>query len=111
MATTFTLKPVARGAVPITLTTAYTVPALTTTTVRAFDFSNTTPAALSVTVYLVASGGAAGPGNIYMNAITVPPNQPPDGALYSVVLAAGDFISWIASGVGCNGYISAAEEA
>ena len=90
-----------RGAVDTTptLTTVYTVPTLTRAIVKTIDLCNTTAAALTVTVYLVESGGTAGAANTIIPGVTVSAN----GVFQwtgTQVLNAGDKIQATASGAG-----------
>lgn len=57
-----------------TLTTVYTVPSITRTIVKTIDVCNTTTSRLTVNVYLVESGGAAGTSNALLYAMSVPPS-------------------------------------
>lgn len=54
-----------------TVTTFYTVGSLTRTIVKAIDLCNTGSTPLSVTVYLVPSGGAHGAANTLIPEITI----------------------------------------
>jgi len=90
-----------RGAVDTTptVTTVYTVPTLTRAIVKTIDLCNTTAAALTVTVYLVESGGTAGAANTLVPGVNVAAN----GVFQwtgTQVLNAGDTIQATASGAG-----------
>jgi len=82
-----------------TVTTFYTVPALTRTFVTSIDLCNTTAAALTATVYLVESGGSPGASNTLIPGITIAAN-----GLFqwtgAQILNAGDSIRATASGAG-----------
>lgn len=79
-------------------TTQYTAPANTRTIIDKATITNTTAGALTATVYLVASGGAAGVANTVMSAQSIAA-----GATYFCpevighILKPGDFISTLAS--------------
>lgn len=92
-----------------TLTTVYTVPTLTRTIVKDIDICNTSSvSALTVTVYLVPSGGAAGTSNTLVPGITIAPN-----AMFqwsgSQIINAGDFIQATGSAAGLTINISGGE--
>lgn len=55
--------------------TYYTVPANTTSILKALRFVNTDTAARTVTVYLVPSGGTAGATNILISAQAIAPGE------------------------------------
>ncbi len=82
-----------------TKTTVYTTPASTRTIVKTIDLCNTSTGGLTVTVYLVQSGGTAGATNTLIPTITIPIN-----GYYqwtgAQVLNAGDTIQATASGAG-----------
>ena len=79
-------------------TTQYTAPGGTRTIIDKFTGTNTSGAAANITVKLIASGGAAGAGNTIVSSKTLQ-----SGETYTFpevvghVLAAGDFISTLAS--------------
>lgn len=78
-------------------TTQYTAPAGTRTILDKFTGTNTTAAAATLTVKLIASGGVAGAGNTIVSAKTIQPGETytfPE--LVGHVLAASDFISTLA---------------
>lgn len=78
-------------------TTQYTAPAGTRTILDKFTGTNTTAAAATLTVKLIASGGVAGAGNTIVSAKTIQPGETytfPE--VVGHVLAAGDFISTLA---------------
>lgn len=78
-------------------TTQYTAPAGTRTIIDKFTGTNTTAAAATLTVKLIASGGVAGAGNTIVSAKTIQPGETytfPE--LVGHVLAASDFISTLA---------------
>lgn len=81
--------------------TLYTVPANQTCVLKKLTFSNSTNGALTVSVYLVPSGGSAGDSNVIKKLRTVGPYE-----AWEVFeaenhnLNAGDFISAAASGAG-----------
>lgn len=99
-----------RGAISTTPTvdTVYTVPSLARAIVKDIELSNTTAASLTVTVYLVESGGSPGAANTLIPGMTVPAN----GMIQwtgSQVLNAGDSIRATASGAGITINASGAE--
>lgn len=107
---TLTPTKLGRGAIDTspTVTTFYTVPVNTRALVTDIDICNTTAAALTVTVYLVESGGTPGAANTLIPTVTV--------AAYGMfpwhglqVLNAGDTIQATASGAGCTANISGGE--
>ena len=78
-------------------TTQYTTPGGTRTIVDKFTGTNTTAAAATLTVKLIASGGVAGAGNTIVSAKTIQPGETytfPE--VVGHVLAASDFISTLA---------------
>jgi len=97
-----------RGAIATTptLTTLYTVPALTRAMVKDIDVANTsTTAMLNISLYLVPSGDAAGTGNMLLPSSDIPPK----GNLQwtgSQVLNAGDKIQATGSAAGLTVHIS-----
>ena len=97
-----------QAAIAITLATLYTTPALTRTFVKDIDIGNTTAAAVSVSVYLVPSGGSSTSATILVPAVSIPANS-----IFqwtgTQILNAGDFIQTIASAVGCTINASGAE--
>lgn len=99
-----------RGAISTTPTvdTIYTVPSLTRTIVKDIDLSNTSAAALTVTIYLVESGGSPGAANTLIPGITIAPNGMTQWT-GSQVLNAGDSIRTTASASGCTINVSGAE--
>lgn len=84
--------------VPATVTTAYTAPIGTRTIIDKFTATNTSGGAVSLTIYLVAGGGSAGPVNLLLSAVSIAA-----GAVYisnempNQILNAGDSIQVIAS--------------
>lgn len=99
-----------RGAISATPTvdTIYTVPPLTRTIVKNIDLSNTTAATISVTVYLVESGGSPGAANTLIPSMPVPAN----GMIQwtgSQVLNSGDSIRTTASAAGATINVSGGE--
>ena len=99
-----------RGAISTspTVDTLYTTPALSRSIVKDMDIANTTAASLTVTVYLVESGGSPGASNTLIPGMTVPAN----GMIQwtgSQVLNAGDSIRATASGAGLTINASGAE--
>lgn len=99
-----------RGAVDTTptVTTLYTVPALTRTFVTSIDLCNTTAAALTVTLYLVESGGSPGAANTLIPTVSIDANSMMQWT-GSQVLHAGDSIRATASGAGITANISGGE--
>jgi hypothetical protein len=82
-------------------TTQYAVPSGTRTIIDKFTGTNTSGAAATLTVKLIASGGAAGAANTIVSAKTLQPGETytfPE--IVGHVLAAGDFISTLASAAG-----------
>jgi len=99
-----------RGAIATspTVTTVYTCPVLTRAFVKSIDLCNTTASSLTITVYLVESGGTPGASNTLVPTITLPPN----GMFQwsgSQILNAGDTIRATASGAGVTINASGAE--
>jgi hypothetical protein len=92
---TFTLTKLGTGAIGTSAATLYTVPVSTRTMVKSIDIANTSGSAMTVTVYLVPSGGSVGAGNMLLPDVTV--------------LDAGDFISTVASATGSTIHVSGAE--
>jgi len=98
-----------QGSIAASLTTRYTVPASTRTLVKDITVCNTsTTTAISVSVYLVPSGGTAGATNILISNIQIPAS-----GLFQwtgvQIMNAGDFIQDIASATGCTINISGGE--
>lgn len=82
-------------------TTQYTAPGGTRTIIDKFTGTNTSGAAANLTVKLIASGGAAGVANTIVQTKTLQPGETytfPE--LVGHVLAAGGFISTLASAAG-----------
>lgn len=104
MATITPIK-IAQGAIGTTLSTFYTVPASSTLLVKDFDICNTTAATITITMYLVPSGGTAGSSNMIVPAYSLPANAMMQWA-GTQVLNAGDFIQIVASAVGSTINIS-----
>lgn len=79
-------------------TTEYTVPASTTTTIDSFTVTNSTGGAVNITVYLVPSGGSAGPSNVIVSAQAISAGATTVlSSLANQTLSTGDFISVFAS--------------
>lgn len=79
-------------------TTQYTAPSGTRTIIDKFTGTNTTAAVATLTVKLIASGGAASASNTIVSAKTLQPGETytfPE--LVGHVLNTGDFISTLAS--------------
>ena len=78
--------------------TYYTSPSNTTTIIKKLTVTNTSAGAVTVTIYLVASGGSAGAANTVTSAKSIAP-----GATYEAyecenhVLAPGDTLQALAS--------------
>lgn len=104
MATISPIK-IAQGGIGTTLSTLYTVPAASTLIIKDFDICNTTALVLTVTVYLVPSGGAAGTNNTIVPAYAIPANGMIQWA-GTQVLNTGDSIQVIASATGSTINIS-----
>lgn len=82
-------------------TTQYTAPAATRTIIDKFTGTNTTAGVLTITVNIVASGGAAAAANTITSTKPLQPNESyPFPEIVGHVLNPGDFISTIASGAG-----------
>lgn len=96
-----TITPIKLGqaAIPLTNTILYTVPGLTRTFVKDMDICNTTPADLTVRVFLVPSAGAPSTANALMYDIPVPAKSTLQWS-GSQILHAGDMIQVFASGNG-----------
>lgn len=97
-----------RGSIGATVSTFYTVPALTRTFVKDIDIANTTSTTINATVYLVESGGTAGTSNALLYAVMIPAN----GTLQwtgSQILHAGDTIQALGSTTGLTINISGGE--
>lgn len=97
------ITPVKLGQAAITtgVTTLYTVPVSTRTLVKDIDVVNTSAGALTVDIYLVASGGSASTANALFYGFSVAAN----GNLQWTgvqILNAGDTIQIKASGAGCT---------
>lgn len=90
-----------RGAIATTptVTTFYTVPALTRSIVKSIEIANTTAAALTVNLYLVESGGSPGTSNAIMYGYSIPANGIHQWT-GTEVLNVGDSIQATASGAG-----------
>lgn len=78
------------------VSTAYTVPAATTTILKSMDFCNTGTAAVSLNVYIVPSGGTASAANAMMSSLSIP-NASNEGWEGEMVLNTGDTIQHSAS--------------
>ena len=92
-----------QAAVSTALATLYTVPATTRTYLKDIDVANNTGFPASITVWLVAAGGAAGTGN----AVALLPNVPVpvNGVVQwtgSQVLLPGMSIQFQGAGVGAQ---------
>lgn len=91
-----------QGSVAASLTTRYTTPASTRTLVKDITICNTsTTSTLTVSVYLIPSGGSAGVTNILISNVSIAPN-----GLFqwtgTQIMNASDFIQDIASATGCT---------
>lgn len=80
-------------------TTEYTAPASTKTIIDKFTATNTDAAAVTISVNLVASGGAAGASNLIVKTKSIAAGETYafDSELKNQILNTGDFISVIAS--------------
>jgi len=107
-----TVTPVKLGQAAMLIAPAvlYTVPNATRTFLKDIDIGNATGAPLSVYVYLVASGGSAGPSNVLIPGISVPGNSILQWT-GTQVLNTGDTIQVQASGLGCTINASGGEAA
>lgn len=89
---------IAGSQVAATATTYYTCPANTKCVISAISFCNTTANAITVTLYLVASGGSASASNTITSARTLGPGETwscPD--VVNQVIEASGFIQALAS--------------
>jgi hypothetical protein len=80
------------------LTTEYTAPASTRTIIDKFTATNTDSGAQTISVHIVPSGGSAGASNSITSALSIAAGASvnlPEQA--NQILAAGDFISVVAS--------------
>lgn len=78
-------------------TTEYTAPASTRTIIDKFTATNITGGAVTLTVYLVPSGGSAGDSNKVISALSIAAGATDDiEELKNQILATGDFISVLA---------------
>lgn len=93
MPTTVTPKPLVQGVLlGNAATTLYTVPGSTTAVMRSFTLCNTDSVGRTVTIRIVASGGAVGDANTIYKTIPIAANETiVDDTLR--VLLTGDFIS------------------
>lgn len=85
------------GYAPNTLTTMYTVPALTAALIDKFTANNTSGATATLDIYIVPSGGTAGASNKLVSALSLTAGQILDVGLQNHILNAGDFIATNAS--------------
>lgn len=97
------------GAVPTSAGSAeYTVPTGYKTNLTNIDICNTGATALTLTGYLVPTGGTAGTANTFIPTVTINP--------YTMfkwcgeqILNAGDFIQLVGSGAGLTAHVSGEE--
>lgn len=83
---------------PVAQTTMYTSGLNVVTRIDKATFTNTDTVAQTISVNIVPSGGAAGGANLITAAQSILPGQTfNDPNIYGLYLAAGDFISVIAS--------------
>jgi chitodextrinase len=88
-------------AVGTSATTLYTAPANQTVLLKKLTFSNTTNGALTLSVYLVPSGGSAGSGNAVRTLKTLAPYETFECyEAENQVLAPGDFVAATGSATG-----------
>jgi hypothetical protein len=99
-----------RGAISTspTVDTIYTVPSLARAIVKDIDISNTTGGPLTVTVYLVESGGSPGASNTLIPTISIAANTAFQW-IGTQILNAGDSLRTTASGAGLTINASGAE--
>jgi len=96
-----TPKLFARGAIPTTDTTVYTVPDGVSGMVKDFDICNTTGSDLTVSVYLIPSGESVADESLLVPNVTIPANSMLQWT-GTQLMDSGDFVSVIASADGCN---------
>lgn len=73
--------------------TYYTVPANTTAILKRLTFVNTSAGAVTVTFYLIASGGSAGDSNTYVKARTLAVSETwAPSEIENITMSAADFI-------------------
>lgn len=105
-----TPKKLGRGAIGTGAgTLLYTVPAATSTYVKDIDVCNTTAGALTLTLYLVPSGGAVDTSNMFVPTISIAANSMWQWT-GTQILVTGDFIQGIGSGAGLTCNISGGEQ-
>lgn len=104
-----TAKKLARGAMPIGITTIYTVPTNFRTFLKGLDIANRSGAVLNVFVHLVPSGDAASNDTQFVPGVELQANDMLHWAGLQI-LHAGDTIQVSASIAGANIHISGAEE-
>lgn len=68
-------KRFAQAQIPGTNTTLYTVPAATQDVIKSIDIVNASPSGTTISVFVVPSGGAAGPSNAIYYQQTLTPSQ------------------------------------
>ncbi len=108
---TISSKCLFRGAVPTALTTEYTVPGSTTTFLKSFDICNTTSAPITIRLYIVPNGQAAGVSYALLYDFQIPANT--NGIFgwegENVMGTTGDTVQMIAAGAGLAIHMSGVE--
>lgn len=101
---TITAKRFAAGSqLTAAATTYYTAPANTKAVVKQAELVNTTGAAVTCTVYVIPSGGAANAANTVISARSIAPGEAyPCPELVNQVLEAGGFIQALGLNVSFN---------
>jgi hypothetical protein len=89
-------------------TLLYTVPSGYKTDVESIDVANTTAAALSFTLHLVASGGSPSTSNMLFPSVSIPGNTMVQW-VGSQHMTSGEFIQGIGSGSGLTVHITGDE--
>ena len=97
-----------RGAITTGTTTFYTVGSLNRTIVKTIDIANTNSSSITVTVYLVPSGGSASAANALVPGVTLTANRMFQWTGAQVIVE-GDTIQAIASTTGVAINISGGE--
>lgn len=100
----FVQAQITNSAVPI-----YTCPALSQDVIKNIDITNTSAAAVTVTMNLVPAGGSVGVGNQFFPTMSIPANSIVHWT-GTQVMNAGDFISVVAGTTNvCNIMVSGLE--
>lgn len=93
---------------PTTTAAIYTVPASTRALVKTIDIANNNLASVTVTVYMVPSGGTAGSDNILIPGVTIPASSVLQWSGIHVLDAAGS-IQAVAATTNVSAVISGGE--